>query len=563
MYFRIVRNGLWEKIKSQEKTVRDVTYITGFGGQFIDDERRVMCYYLDKCFISEVIPERSIERLNGKSSAFIVSQTGTGKTTFIFNTCLPVALSRGKKVLYLCNRTALAAQVKQEAITCESNKNKYVNRLLVEDYNKYYSEEGLSRINNFGCIDIYTYQGLLSAIDNINFDDYELVILDEAHFFISDATFNPYTEIMLDTIIDKCSNCGRLYLSATPQESIDVIWDKEEPHSYMTVYVVQEDYGYINPFFFSNKESIIDIIRKSDKNQLWIIFITNKEEGRKLWNTFGKNQADFFTADSDTNSELYEKITKGKTLDKRILITTKVLDVGVSINDPNVNVVVFEQNIPEIKQMIGRKRVRKNERVNVYFFVPTIKELHKLYSNTLSSMEEAEKSIKEALYSRFISEIKHPVFLHNQEVRVNNFCIQKLNTDLWDIKELIDYLDSQQEKSQELYTTIFANNLLANFPNCRIHNMSLIDKDPEEDMIKIIRKYLLLNNFDEDGLNNLSKEIEKCVGDIRVKKRETTMSKQSLNKILKKYGYVIITRYKPTQHMISPLEEKQDVRLSL
>lgn len=145
MYFRIVRNGLWEKIKSQEKTVRDVTYITGFGGQFIDDERRVMCYYLDKCFISEVIPERSIERLNGKSSAFIVSQTGTGKTTFIFNTCLPVALSRGKKVLYLCNRTALAAQVKQEAITCESNKNKYVNRLLVEDYNKYYSEEGLSR----------------------------------------------------------------------------------------------------------------------------------------------------------------------------------------------------------------------------------------------------------------------------------------------------------------------------------------------------------------------------------------------------------------------------------
>lgn len=37
------------------------------------------------------------------------------------------------------------------------------------------------------------------------------------------------------------------------------------------------------------------------------------------------------------------------------------------------------------------------------------------------------------------------------------------------------------------------------------------------------------------------------------------MSKKSLNKILKKYGYVIISRYNPTQHMISPLEENQDV----
>ena len=559
MRSRIVKGGLWTEIKSREKHVRNAAYVTSFGGQYIDDERRVMCYYLDKCFISEVITERSIEILKGNSSAFIVSQTGTGKTTFIFNTCLPVALSMGKKVLYLCNRTALEAQVKQEAISCESNKNTYVDRLLVEDYNNYYSEEGLSRINNFGCIDIYTYHGLLSAINNIDFDDYELVVLDEAHFFISDATFNPYTEITLDTIIDKCSNCGRIYLSATPQESIDLIWQKEEPHSNMTVYVMQEDYGYINPFFFSDKENIIDIIRKSDENQSWIIFITNKEEGRKLWNTFGENDADFFTADSDTNSELYKNITRYETFDKKILITTKVLDVGVNIKDPNVNVVVFEQNIPEIKQMIGRKRVSKNERVNVYFFVPTIEELHELYSNTLASINEAKKSIKEALYSRFISEINHPVFLHNQEVKVNNFCMQKLNTDLSYIKDLIDYLDSQQEKSHESYTTIFAKNLLANFPNCKFHNMSLIDKAPEEDMLKIIRKYLLLNYFDEEVLNNLSEEIKNCVGDIRVKKRETNMSKKSLNKILKKYGYVIISRYNPTQHMISPLEENQDV----
>lgn len=556
MYSKIVKEGLWTKIKSREKKVRDVTCMTGFGGQFIDDERRVMCYYLDKCFISEVITERSIERLNGNSSAFIVSQTGTGKTTFIFNTCLPVALSRGKKVLYLCNRTTLETQVKQQAIICEANKDKFVNGISVEDYKKYYTKKGLRKINSFGSIDIFTYQKFLLLANRINFSDYAYVLLDEAHFFISDATFNPYTEITLDTIIDKCSNCGRIYLSATPQESIDLIWQKEEPHSVMTVYVMQEDYGYINPFFFSDKESIIDIILKSDKNQLWIIFITNKEEGRKLWNTFGKNQADFFTADSDTDSGVYEKITESETLDKRILITTKVLDVGVNIKDPDVNVVVFEQNIPEIKQMIGRKRVSKNERVNVYFFVPTIKELKNFRSSTQNQLNKVNSIENDALYSKYISEIKHPEFIYDNELHINNFCKKKLQTDLDYMDELIAFLDGKEEQSKELHMTNFGQHLLRHLPNCEFDCCNLLDITPSNEIERIISKYMQKGEFNKDELDNLAKELEKCIGDPRVKKRDTSMAKNTLNKILAKYNYEIKSNYSTKKYSISKLKGK-------
>ena len=43
---------------------------------------------------------------------FISSATGTGKTTFIIDTLLAYAAEMNRNVLYLCNRSALEAQLK-------------------------------------------------------------------------------------------------------------------------------------------------------------------------------------------------------------------------------------------------------------------------------------------------------------------------------------------------------------------------------------------------------------------------------------------------------------------
>ena len=44
MYSTIVKKGLWQDIKEQEKAVRNPYYKTGFGAQFIGDEGKIKCY---------------------------------------------------------------------------------------------------------------------------------------------------------------------------------------------------------------------------------------------------------------------------------------------------------------------------------------------------------------------------------------------------------------------------------------------------------------------------------------------------------------------------------------
>ena len=54
-------------------------------------------------WISELVSFQEVSELTGETPLFIASQTGSGKTTFIFNNCLPVAEREGKKALYLYN----------------------------------------------------------------------------------------------------------------------------------------------------------------------------------------------------------------------------------------------------------------------------------------------------------------------------------------------------------------------------------------------------------------------------------------------------------------------------
>ena len=60
--------------------------------------------------------------------------------------------------------------------------------------------------------------------------------------------------------------------------------------------------------------------------------------------------------------------------------------------------------------------------------------------------------------------------------------------------------------------------------------------------------------FNKDELDNLAKELEKCIGDPRVKKRDTSKDKNTLNKILANYNYEIKSNYSTKKYSISKLK---------
>ena len=87
------------------------------------------------------------------------------------------------------------------------------------------------------------------------------------------------------------------------------------------------------------------------------------------------NDIAYYDAETDKELEQYKMLIEDEKLSHRVTISTKVLDVGINIKSEKVNVVTFEDDPIEIKQMVGRKRAKSGETVLVYFFVPTISEL--------------------------------------------------------------------------------------------------------------------------------------------------------------------------------------------
>lgn len=96
-------------------------------------------------------------------SVLICTQTGTGKTTFILKHLLSYAGSNDKYILFLVNRSALEEQVRND---------------IREKYNQY---------SEF--IDVHTYQ----YYENSQISEYDYYVMDEAHYFINDASFNGNT----------------------------------------------------------------------------------------------------------------------------------------------------------------------------------------------------------------------------------------------------------------------------------------------------------------------------------------------------------------------------------
>ena len=150
---------------------------------------------------------------------FISAQTGAGKSHFIIHTLLPYVRSHPhfsesapESILVLSNRLANNKQFKLDL-------NKQIQQ---EPPNANWSK--IQRIEN---VYIYTYQNILSQLKNIAPWEIRYIVLDEAHFFIQDASFNPDTHAILQAVLSHFPFAVRIYMSATFQNCALPIYQLE------------------------------------------------------------------------------------------------------------------------------------------------------------------------------------------------------------------------------------------------------------------------------------------------------------------------------------------------
>lgn len=338
-------------------------------------------------YVSDIL-KNEIVYWENNASVYIEAPTGAGKTTFILQYLLPVALAQRQEILYLSNRKILHQQLIKSL--CEMYKIPFE---LMKD-------EGIAE---FKGITVMTYQTLEMILVSkvciahpIPFFYY--TVLDEIHYIATDSEFNSHTWRIEKWIRGQMLRNIMIAISATLDAALPYLdfykneWEVQyrDDQTFQTVYarpshnIVDSIRGqpeYLHFYTIPRKsvdyhvfvyDDISQVVEKinADPDEKWVIFQANKERASRKVLKEVKKQCILLTAE-DKESEEMQKIVEECCFSSQILLTTKVLDCGVSLHDSTIkNIVLETTDQTEFLQMLGRRRVEFNEDVVMKIYIP-------------------------------------------------------------------------------------------------------------------------------------------------------------------------------------------------
>lgn len=451
--------------------------------------------------------------------------TGTGKTTLILEEVIPYAIKCNKQVLIISNRIALdIAYKRQVAQICG----------LYEDF----PDEVLRKIDDYGFVKITTYQKLPKYLTDSEFcKNIGYLILDEVHYFTSDALFSKSTGWLLQKIPEVFSCAVRVYMSATVDEILPYIlqaelteraginwriyksadkqytnlfnmytypkFRKENPllseiltgdNTYAIdaptplIFKMKADYSHITIHFYSDDAVPKDIIQHSLHKSIW--FVDNKKRGSLIADELGDtNYMDADTIQKDAS--LMNNIINKEKFDAKTLITTPVFCNGCNICDVKVkNVFIESLEKTDILQMIGRRRkLSVDDTFDVYLRIPSIDMLESRIRNMQKILDIVEmakadndKYLNLLLNGDYtVKNVSNIVFIKDGKLHFNQIAIDMLHTRIVYYKNLINLLQKEGEDgyckkiAKELFDKDFTPDMIVSYRDYRAETIEWLD----------------------------------------------------------------------------------------
>lgn len=282
--------------------------------------------------LSDVISLKEVE--GWKGNVIFDAGTATGKTTFVLTTLSEHCKATNKQILFICNRIALAEEVRE---------------LVVK-----------SNISN---IKVTTYQAIEQSLrkniePNLNFD---YLALDEFHHCLE--TYNIYTDLSYEYLINHPAQ--KIFMSATCRGLFNILIDEGYVDK-SQYYYIPKSYDYVNRFVFYNRKTAhLDIIAdKMENTDEKIIYFTQSiKDAVEVYNLY-KDEATFYCSKNTTNNaaktilDANEGRILNEQFDGRLLVATKVLDVGITLKDKQIKAIICNMyDYSSMIQCLGRKRL--------------------------------------------------------------------------------------------------------------------------------------------------------------------------------------------------------------
>lgn len=361
-----------------------------------------------KTYITEIIGD---DYWSWKSEKiFIEAPTGSGKTTFIVQQLLKAYRQRGQKLLILCNRRLLRDQYWGD---------------LVESYESY------EELQN--TVDVKTYQELAMKLINgaeaeSLLKEYAGICMDEVHFFYADSDFNGYgTYVLLQKLLKAGLKHQMVFISATMEcvkpwiQKIIGICERNIPleeqfQSYpescfrFKEYAMPDKdiYSHVQCIAIPDFETLCEKIGHAKGKS--IIFYDDKAGANMLYELLqsrGGLKADQITRlnadnmDNGENSKVVKELVMANKLMPKVLLTTSVLDNGVSVHDPDVeSVTIITESKVSFLQMLGRVRTESVQKLKLYLLVRPASFFEKRTANLERTLEAFDVHGTGELYYR-------------------------------------------------------------------------------------------------------------------------------------------------------------------
>lgn len=297
-------------------------------------------------YISEIISEKEIVTWENQN-ILITAPTGAGKSYFIKNKLYDYAVANNKKILYLLPRLDTVLQFRDEI-----QRGKKTDVITIKSYQEIEKRE-------------------LKKVET-DLSNYDYIVVDECHYFLSDSKFNFCTDISFNAIL-QIQNITRVFITATSDKIRRYL--TEEQKIELKEYKVEGENHISTLYFYKDDSAVNELMQYAVHSRNKAIFFIN--DVRKAYRLY-KKYKDYAIFNCSRYNNQYRKhrcdsemsdLIKNERFEKLILITTSALEVGFNILDTDIHNIVIDgiDDIDSIIQCIGRKRAKNtNDTVAVY-----------------------------------------------------------------------------------------------------------------------------------------------------------------------------------------------------
>lgn len=407
-------------------------------------------------YLISIISVKDVDTLEYGKSICIFSPTGSGKTNAVIQ--IVFALEKQEKIIILTNRRACKIQLVKD----------FLRRCGLKEI----PEELMDKLRISENIEVLTYQDFVNKRHRYHGKKL-LLVCDECHCFAEDSTFSVYPQQMINFLKGNLDNTKRIYLTATPDDILPIIWDiealsdsklysltKDNFNEFLRntpvaddtrirhTYIMKSDWSYLNfkAYAPNKKDDLIEYINKfCSDGQKALVFINDIASGSDLKEQLGNCQHIY--SDEDKKAELHD-IAVNEKFTAETLITTKVAENGLSLHDEKLSVIIAETyDLISLQQIIGRARVNRRNPREITVLIPdySLSNLGSIESRLYMQLKEFQKAIENPDFAMQYLPQPNPYIYYDAILKkpvVNHIGYQQL-------QHQIDFIQSLKASEQE------------------------------------------------------------------------------------------------------------------